>query len=110
MYICVLETAQQGALSQQPSKQSHHLEQKTLHRGQPWPSTEKPQEEAGRGQVQKSDGKVAWWLTPVIPDTQEAEIVRIMAPGQPWPKVSETPSQPIAGRHGAHLSPDIQEA
>jgi hypothetical protein len=27
-----------------------------------------------------------WWLTPVIPATQEVEIVRIMIPGQPQQK------------------------
>jgi hypothetical protein len=36
----------------------------------------------------------AWWLIPVIPATQEAEI-RIVIPGQSGQKVPETPSQPI---------------
>jgi hypothetical protein len=38
----------------------------------------------------------AWWLTPVIPDTQEAEIRRIIVQDQPRIKVIETPSQLIS--------------
>jgi hypothetical protein len=28
-----------------------------------------------------------WWLMPIIPATQEVEIMRIAIPGQPGPKV-----------------------
>jgi hypothetical protein len=40
----------------------------------------------------------------VILDTLEAESRRIVVLGQPRQKVHETPSQPIAGHGGAHLS------
>jgi hypothetical protein len=35
-----------------------------------------------------------WWLTPIIPATQGAEIGRMEIQGQPQQKVSETSSQP----------------
>jgi hypothetical protein len=41
-----------------------------------------------------------WWLKPVIPATQDAEIRRIEVQGQPGQKVHETPSKPMAGRLG----------
>jgi hypothetical protein len=51
------------------------------------------------------------WLTPLIPATREAEIGRIMVPGQPEKKVSETPSQPTGQVHCHTLViPDSWEA
>jgi hypothetical protein len=41
---------------------------------------------------------------PVIPASQEVVIRRIVAPGQPWQKVSKTPFQPIAEHSGTCLS------
>jgi hypothetical protein len=43
----------------------------------------------------------------VIPGTQAVEIRKISVGGQPGQKVLETPSQPIAGSGGAHLSPQL---
>jgi hypothetical protein len=37
------------------------------------------------------------WLKPVTPATWEAEIGKIVVPGQSQEKVRETPSQPVAG-------------
>jgi hypothetical protein len=37
-----------------------------------------------------------WWLTPVIPDIQEAEIRRIIVQGQAWQKVIKTSSEQIS--------------
>jgi hypothetical protein len=37
-----------------------------------------------------------WWLTPIIPATQEAEIRRITVRNQPGQKVSEIPFQSIS--------------
>jgi hypothetical protein len=48
----------------------------------------------------KARGARYWWLTPVIPDTQEAEIRRIAVQSQPRPIVLETLSwrKPIQNR------------
>jgi hypothetical protein len=46
--------------------------------------------------LQKSNLSWAWWFTPAIPATWEAENRRIMVPGQPRQKVSEIPSQPMS--------------
>jgi hypothetical protein len=52
-----------------------------------------------------------WWLTPVILATWEAEIRRMLVPGQPRQKVKEIPSQPISAHNSLHLSPQAtQEA
>jgi hypothetical protein len=44
----------------------------------------------------------AWWLTPIIPPTQKVEIRGTMDQGHPRQKVSEIPSQPIAGHGRTH--------
>jgi hypothetical protein len=43
-----------------------------------------------------------WWITPVIPDSQQAEIRRIVVPGH-LGLVFETPSQPLTGHSGVRL-------
>jgi hypothetical protein len=52
------------------------------------------------------------WLTPVILATWEAQIEGMIVPGQSRQKkkkVYETPSQPIAGCGGVHLSSQLQQ-
>jgi hypothetical protein len=42
-----------------------------------------------------------WWLTPIILDTQEAEMRRIVVQSQPWQIVHKTPSQNNSSPKGA---------
>jgi hypothetical protein len=46
-----------------------------------------------------------WWLTPAILATWEAEMGKIVIPGQANQKVSKIPSQPTAGCSGTCLLP-----
>jgi hypothetical protein len=49
----------------------------------------------------------AWWLMTVIPAKQEAEIRKIIVQCQVGQKVSQSPSQPIAGCGGISLSSQL---
>jgi hypothetical protein len=46
--------------------------------------------------VMRCQESQAWWLTPVIPATKEAEIRRTAVSDQPKQKTSKTPPQPIS--------------
>jgi hypothetical protein len=51
-------------------------------------------------EIKKESRAGSWWLTPVIPATQEAEIRRIEVQSQPWANSSRDPMwrKPIANK------------